>query len=111
MNNNNHDKHIADALNECFESMIKGESLDSCLARHPECVAELRPLLQTMQTARSVSSISPDASFRAKARYDLRTALYTSVSHTARSAFSLRRALISAEGLAGEVSPIQTPPA
>ena len=70
-------KLVAEALNECYESMlINHESVESCLARYPEQAAELAPLLQTMQAARAASSLTPDPAFRARARYEFRSALY-----------------------------------
>ncbi len=75
--NHKTDTQLDDALNECFESMVmKGESLDSCLIRHPEFASELKPLLETMHAARSAGAISPRPAFRATARYEFRKALY-----------------------------------
>jgi hypothetical protein len=91
------DEKIADALNECFESMaLKGESLDSCLLRYGEYAKELKPLLETMKAARNAGSVILDASFRAKARREFRSALYDYGSGTARPVFSLRWATVAA---------------
>ena len=85
VNNKKNDKQIAAALNECFESMlVKNESLDSCLERYPLHSAELKPLLQTMKAAQAVNSLSPDPIFRARARYEFRSALYGKMSRKER---------------------------
>jgi hypothetical protein len=90
-NNKKNNKIIDDALNDCFESMLSGnDSLESCLARYPEQVKELAPLLQTMKEARAASALSPDPSFRARARYQFRSALYDSMSHKKRPAMAWR---------------------
>ena len=85
------DKQIADTLNNCFEKMLAGdESIESCLARYPEHALELKPLLETMKAARAASNLSPDLSFRARARYEFRSALYDSMSAKKRPALSGR---------------------
>jgi hypothetical protein len=71
------DKQIIGVFNECFESMlIKNESIYACLARYPQHAAELKPLLETTNAARAAVSISPDATFQARARYEFRSALH-----------------------------------
>lgn len=97
MNNRKHEKQIADLLNECFESMLaKGESLESCLRRYPGQAAELKPLLETMKAAREAGAISPDASFKAKAHYEFRSALYDDSSAKFRPSMSLRWVTVAA---------------
>ena len=85
------DKQVADTLNNCFEKMLAGdESMESCLARYPEHAPELEPLLETMKAARAASNLSPDPSFRARARYEFRSALYDSMPAKKRPALSWR---------------------
>ena len=77
--NKKNDKQIADELNACFESILAGnDSVESCLTRYPRYSTELKPLLEIMQAARA-SSLSPDPSFRARARYEFRSALYDNI--------------------------------
>ena len=79
--NKKYDKQIASELNDCFESILAGkDTIESCLARYPQHAAELKPLLETMKAARAASSLTPDASFRARARYEFRRALDDSLS-------------------------------
>jgi hypothetical protein len=95
--NKKNDKRMDDALNECFESMVmKGESLDSCLMKHPEHALELKPLLETMQAARSAGAISPEPAFRVAARHEFRKALYEQKPIKVRSPLSLRWATMAA---------------
>jgi len=55
--------------------LVKGESLQQCLARYPEQAAELKPLLETALAAREASTIQPRPDFKARARYQFRSAL------------------------------------
>ena len=52
---------ISDVLDECLDRMAKGESLESCAARHPERRAELVPLLKTAaMTVNAATAVSYD---------------------------------------------------
>ena len=69
-------KEFDNILNECLERLlVKGESLEQCLEHYPEQAAELRPLLETALAAREASAIQPRPDFRARARYQFRSAL------------------------------------
>ena len=69
-------KEFDNIFNECLERLLlKGESLEQCLARYPEQAAELKPLLETALAAREASNIQPRPEFRARARYQFRSAL------------------------------------
>ncbi len=69
-----------DILDECLDRLIKGETVEQCLRSYPEQLPELEPLLRTAQAARDASAITPRAEFKAKARYEFRSALHTEVS-------------------------------
>jgi hypothetical protein len=69
-------KEFDNIFNECLERLlVKGESLEQCLARYPEQAAELKPLLETALAAREASNIQPRPDFRARASYQFRSAL------------------------------------
>ena len=69
-------KEFDDILNECLDRLlIKGEAVEQCLASYPEQADELRPLLQTAVATREVATIQPRPEFRARARYQLHSAL------------------------------------
>jgi hypothetical protein len=69
-------KEFDNIFNECLERLlVKGESLEQCLARYPEQAAELKPLLETALAAREASAIQPRPDFRARARYEFNSAL------------------------------------
>lgn len=75
-------------LNECLERLlVKGESLEQCLARYPEQAAELKPLLETALAAREASTIQPRADFKARARYQFRSALKETAAGKSRSSW------------------------
>ena len=69
------DKELSNILNECLERLLEGETIEQCLRRYPEQANELKPLLQTALAAKRVSAIQPRADFKARARYQFRSAL------------------------------------
>jgi hypothetical protein len=71
-------KEFDNILDECLERLlVKGETLEQCLAHYPEQAAALRPLLETALTAKRASAIQPRPEFRARARYQFQAALQT----------------------------------
>jgi hypothetical protein len=69
------DKEFNNILDECLERILAGESLESCLKLYPQQAAELKPLLETVLAVREASTVRPSPEFRAKARYQFRSAL------------------------------------
>jgi hypothetical protein len=77
------DKELSNILNECLERLlVKGESIEQCLHRYPEQAAELEPLLQTAVVAKRGAAIQPRAEFKARARYQFRSALQEATSRS-----------------------------
>jgi len=69
-------KEIDNILNECLERLlVRGETIEQCLASYPEQAGELEPLLRTALVAKEASAIEPRPEFKARARYQLRSAL------------------------------------
>jgi len=69
-------KEFDNILDECLERLlVKGETIEQCLASYPEQAAELEPLLRTALAAKDASAIEPRPEFRATARYQFRSAL------------------------------------
>ena len=63
-------------LDECLERLlIKGETVEQCLESYPEQADELKPLLQTALVTKKASAILPRSEFKARARYEFRSAL------------------------------------
>jgi len=63
-------------LEECLERLlVNGETIEQCLGSYPEQADELEPLLQTALATKQASAIQPRPEFRAKARYQFRSAL------------------------------------
>lgn len=58
-------------LNECIDRVLQGESVEQCLARHPEQATELGPLLRTAVAARQASAVEPRPEFKAQVRYQV----------------------------------------
>jgi len=69
-------REFSDILDECLERLFsKGETLEQCLASYPGQATELRPLLETALAAKQASAIEPRSEFKARARYEFRSAL------------------------------------
>jgi len=77
-------------LDECLERLVKGETLEQCLQHYPEQAAQLEPLLQTAQAVRKASAILPRSEFKARARYEFRSALQATVTKRRLPLFGLR---------------------
>jgi hypothetical protein len=76
-------------LEECLERvLIKGETVEQCLAAYPEHAAELEPLLQTVLVAKEASAIKPRPEFRERASYQFQAALREMGARKSRSFFS-----------------------
>lgn len=69
-------KQFDSILDECLERLLaNGESIEQCLEDYPEQAASLKPLLVTALATRQAIAIQPGAEFRARARYQFRSAL------------------------------------
>jgi len=85
------DREFDNILNECLERLlVKDETIEQCLASHPELADTLKPLLQTAAAAKKATNIEPRPEFRARARYQFRSALQEVASRESRPVFSWR---------------------
>ena len=78
-------------LDDCLERLVGGETVERCLGSYPEQALELEPLLRTAQATREASAIAPRAEFKARARYEFRSALHDEMSRKKQPRFVLRR--------------------
>lgn len=70
------DKEFNNILDECLERIVlDGETMEQCLRLYPEQAAELKPLLETVLSVKEASAIQPRPEFKARARYQFRSAL------------------------------------
>jgi len=70
-------RKIEDILDNCLESIFKGESIDDCLKAYPEQAPELEPLLKTsLVFMQRSSAIQPDPEFKARLGSQLQAMLY-----------------------------------
>ncbi len=70
------DKEFNNIFDECLERIVvDGETLEQCLERYPEQAAELKPLLETVLVVKEASAVEPRPEFKARARYQFRSAL------------------------------------
>jgi hypothetical protein len=83
-------------LDECLERLFSGEALEQCLQRYPEQAAQLEPLLRMAQSVREASAIQPRSEFKAKARYEFRSALQAAASKKKLPLFGWRPRLVTA---------------
>jgi hypothetical protein len=83
-------------LDDCLERLVGGDTVEQCLESYPEQRLELEPLLRTAQVAREATAIVPRAEFRARARYEFRSALHDEMSRKAKPRFALRRGWVTA---------------
>jgi len=77
-------------LDECLERLAKGEGVEQCLQSYPEQAAQLEPLLRTAQAVRKASAILPRSEFKARARYEFRSAIQAAVTKRRLPLFGLR---------------------
>lgn len=69
-------REFNDILDECLERLLaKGETLEQCLSSYPKQAVELKPLLETALVTKQASAIEPSTEFKARARYQFRSAL------------------------------------
>jgi hypothetical protein len=69
-------KELDNILDDCLERIVlKGETLEHCLRRYPQQAAELQPLLETVLAVKKASAVEPRPEFKARARYQFRSAL------------------------------------
>jgi len=78
-------------LDECLERLGRGETLGQCLQSYPEQAAQLEPLLHMAQAVIKASAILPRSEFKARARYEFRSALQAEATKKRQPLFSLRR--------------------
>ena len=72
----NENKKFEEVLDECLDRMlVRGETLEQCLQRFPEHSDKLRPLLETVTTARRVMPVQPRPEFKERARSQFNSAL------------------------------------
>ncbi len=82
------DKEFDNIFDECLERMVvDGETLEQCLKRYPEQAAELKPLLETVLAVKQASAVEPRPEFKARARYQFRSALQEKAAPKIRSFF------------------------
>jgi hypothetical protein len=68
-------KEFDNIFDECLERILDGETLEQCLKRYPQQAAELKPLLETVLAVKKASAVEPRPEFKARARYQFRSAL------------------------------------
>jgi len=84
-------------LDECLgRLLLGGESIEQCVQHYPDHADELKPLLETILSARDVSDIEPRADFKARARYQFRLALQEAKAKRERRFFSWRPVWVTA---------------
>ncbi|MGD0355653.1 MAG: DUF5667 domain-containing protein [Dehalococcoidia bacterium] len=74
-------KRIEEVFNDCFERLLLGESIESCLSRYPEHAAELDTMLRTaFDIKRKAFPVQPRPEFKYWARVRMQNVQYYSAS-------------------------------
>jgi hypothetical protein len=68
-------RNFDDILNECIERVLRGETVEACLASYPEQAAELEPLLRTTLDTFNAANIRPRPEFRQRAGLEFQAAI------------------------------------
>ncbi len=69
-------KEFENILDDCLERLLfRGETMEDCLKAYPQQAGALKPLLQTALLTRKATRIKPRPEFKARVRYQFRTAL------------------------------------
>jgi hypothetical protein len=68
-------RELDNILDECLERLIRGESIEACLSRHPEHAAVLEPLLRTALDTLMAADIRPRPEFRQRAAAQFQAAI------------------------------------
>ncbi len=85
------DRQLDNILEQCLERLlVRGETIEECLASYRQQAEALKPLLQTAAAAKRIRTLEPSPEFRAKARYQFRSALQAAASRKSRPFFIWR---------------------
>jgi hypothetical protein len=80
-------KEFENILNECLDRLIKGESIEACLARYPQYATELEPLLKTALETKMAAAVKPNPEFRQRAGNEFQAAIRDFPPQKPRNAF------------------------
>lgn len=69
------DREFDNILDECLEKMLRGRSIEQCLADYPDYAAALEPMLRTAARAKMTTNIRPRPEFRDRARHQFQAAI------------------------------------
>ena len=61
-------RHLDEVLDDCIERLLRGESVEDCLARYPQQAEELEPLLRAVARAQRALSLIPGEAARERGR-------------------------------------------
>lgn len=71
----NKKRNFDNILDECLTRLQRGESIEACLADHPEHAGELEPLLRTVLDARQAAAVKPRQEYRQRAAIEFQAAI------------------------------------
>jgi hypothetical protein len=69
------DREFENILDECLENMLRGKTIEQCLADYPDYAAALEPMLRTAYRARMATNIWPRPEFKDRARHQFQAAI------------------------------------
>jgi hypothetical protein len=69
------DREFENILDECLENMLRGKTIEQCLADYPDHAAALEPMLRTAYRARMATNIQPRPEFKDRARHQFQATI------------------------------------
>jgi hypothetical protein len=69
------DREFENILDECLDNMLRGKSIEQCLADYPDHAAALEPMLRTAFRAKMATNIRPRPEFKDRARHQFQAAI------------------------------------
>lgn len=69
------DREFDNILDECLEKMLRGESIEQCLADYPDYASALEPMLRTASRTKMAANIQPRPEFKDRARHEFQAAI------------------------------------
>lgn len=69
------DTEFNNILDECLEKMLRGKSIEQCLADYPDHASALEPMLRTAFRAKMATNIRPRPEFKDRARHEFQAAI------------------------------------
>jgi len=68
MTDNQKEISLEDALDDCLDRILRGQTLEECLKIYPQYAVDLKPLIETAMKILSLTDMSPRQEFKEQLR-------------------------------------------